>query len=155
MVSMVEDDRGISVIETAIWLPLILLIVVAGFQIWKLMMVERALHVGAYQAARYLANYDEMFTRANNAGYAEFIREQASVFVRNELEATGFGNSLKWDDPNVAFRYAPNACTTRWGGRRVTVWATLDIQAPVAWLEPLYTWPIPLTGSCEYDPCKN
>ena len=156
MASLVRDDRGLSVIETALYLPLVLLIVVAGFQVWKLTMVERDLHVGAYQAARHLANNPDMFLKGNSPGYRDYIERRVRVFVEAELDHTRFGRSLGLDPGRVevAFNYTDGArCTTDRGGHEVTVSAIVAIEAPTRWLEPLYDWPVRLRGVSKYDPC--
>ena len=83
MVFDLKDERGASTLEVAILLPLAILLVVGGFEIWKLMMLKRALYIGAYQSARYFANYE----RSPFMGVSE--REtRARRFILSELEGT-------------------------------------------------------------------
>ena len=53
MALLVRDEKGMSALETAILLPLVVLVVVAGFELWKLMMVKRSLYIGTYQDSIY------------------------------------------------------------------------------------------------------
>jgi Flp pilus assembly pilin Flp len=151
MGAVVKDERGISAIETALFLPLILLIVIAGWQIWKLSMIERALYIGTDQASRYLGNNPDLFMRAFDTGN---ISKNVNLFVTQELTATGF-YKLSMGLPDVSYRYASTDCGTPWGGREVWVSAMLELDAPVSWLEDFYAWPIRLQGSSHYNPCNQ
>ncbi len=54
------DERGSSFVQTLLILPVLVLVVVGGYEIWKAQSIRESLRSGTYQATRYLSiNPDE------------------------------------------------------------------------------------------------
>lgn len=50
-----KDERGAILVQTVLILPILILIVVGGFEVWKVMSVKESLTSGTSEAARYLS----------------------------------------------------------------------------------------------------
>ena len=55
MVALVKDKRGSILIQTVIILPILVLVVFGGSEVWKVMSVKQSLTSGTSEAARYLS----------------------------------------------------------------------------------------------------
>jgi len=55
MVALVKDKRGAILVQTMVILPIFILIVFGGFEVWKVMSVKQSLTSGTSEAARYLS----------------------------------------------------------------------------------------------------
>jgi hypothetical protein len=55
MVALVRDKRGAILVQTVVILPILILVVFGGFEVWKVMSVKGALTSGTSEAARYLS----------------------------------------------------------------------------------------------------
>lgn len=137
MVFWVKDEKGASIIEAVILLPLILLVVLASFQLWKLMMLKRALYIGTYQAARFLANNEETFRRLPYSDYCQPVvdlRKYVRWFVEEELKSTSFysegTHNLEIPQPQYGLRCDRRSPPCPCGGCEVEVSATLLIPLP-------------------------
>lgn len=51
---LTEDKRGSILVQTLLLLPIFLLIVLGGHEVWKAISVKQSFHSGTYQATRYL-----------------------------------------------------------------------------------------------------
>jgi len=55
MVALVKDKRGAILVQTVLILPILVLVVIGGFEVWKVMSVKQSLTSGTSEAARYLS----------------------------------------------------------------------------------------------------
>ena len=55
MVTLVKDKRGTILVQTVLILPILIIIVVGSFEVWKVMSVKQSLTSGTSEAARYLS----------------------------------------------------------------------------------------------------
>jgi hypothetical protein len=55
MVALVKDKRGATLVQTVVILPILVLVVFGGFEVWKVMSVKQSLTSGTSEAARYLS----------------------------------------------------------------------------------------------------
>jgi Flp pilus assembly pilin Flp len=148
------DERGASVLEVAILLPLAILIVVGGFEIWKLMMLKRALYIGAYQSARYFANYE----RAPHMGVTA-REEQARRFILSELEGTRL-YSAEMPIEKITVRMNALGCAAAdpnetCGGYGVYVEVSMRAPVKIPPFFAVYPDILTLRGVYNYDPCRR
>ena len=120
MAALVRDEKGLSALEMALLLPLFILILVGGFEVWKLMMLKRALYIGAYQAARHLASIPQRRDAEAN-GYAR-------LYITRELEGTGLYST---EMELSADAHLSAECITLCGGRPVRVHFTLAVPVQI------------------------
>ena len=84
MVALVKDKRGAILVQAILFLPILVLIVVGSFEVWKAISVKQSLHSGTYQAVRYLSlNPVKSFEEAEWAAVAR-------KFIKPELKNNGF-----------------------------------------------------------------
>jgi hypothetical protein len=55
MVTLVKDKKGTILVQTVVMLPLLILVVIGGFEVWKVMSVRQSLTSGTLEAATYLS----------------------------------------------------------------------------------------------------
>ena len=55
MATLVKDKKGTILVQTVVMLPLLILVVIGGFEVWKVMSVRQSLTSGTSEAARYLS----------------------------------------------------------------------------------------------------
>jgi len=84
MVALVRDKRGAILVQAILFLPILILIVVGSFEVWKAISVKRSLHSGTYQAARYLS-----LNPVNSLNSEDWVGE-ARKFIKPELKNNGF-----------------------------------------------------------------
>ncbi len=75
-----DGQRGSTLVQTLLILPIFLLIVIGGYEIWKARSVKESLRSGTYQAARYLSL---------NPDTADWIGTIRDDFVVPELANNG------------------------------------------------------------------
>jgi hypothetical protein len=74
MVALVRDKRGTILVQTVVILPLLVLVVFGGFEVWKVMSVKQSLTSGTSEAARYLSfNPDGKNEAEENIIYEELL----------------------------------------------------------------------------------
>lgn len=154
MATLVRDEKGTSALEIALLTPLLILIVVGGFEIWRLMMLRRALYIGAYQSARYLSNYVHAPSMPNWER-----EERAKWFILEELKGTHlYTDQLLSDRVKVRVVFNPQRCVDinpsfECGGHQVRVEATLRMPIRIPLLD--YRSPeILLRGVINHNPCR-
>lgn len=92
--NLLTGEEGASLVQTFLILPILLLVVIGGYQVWKAHSVRESLRSGTYQAARYLsinpnvgswlltARYDFIVPELVNNGLVEReVAEQVVVFA--------------------------------------------------------------------------
>ena len=84
MVALVKDKRGAILVQAILFLPILILIVVGSFEVWKAISVKQSLHSGTYQATRYLSLNPVLSLNS------EDWVEEAEKFVEPELKNNGF-----------------------------------------------------------------
>jgi len=77
-----KDKRGAILVQTVVILPILVLVVFGGFEVWKVMSVKQSLTSGTSEAARYLS--------FNPEG-----KDEAEGIIRQELS----NNDLIGDTP--------------------------------------------------------
>jgi hypothetical protein len=153
MAVLVKDEKGSSALELAILLPLFLFVLLAGFELWRLSMVKRALYLGTYQTARYLANNRDTFPQSYSPRQVGRTEAITRSFILAELEGTSL------DLPEAALSVeviygAPCVPSAYCGGYEVAVSAMLDIPVNLPHLLSFVPPPtIILRGQCVHDPC--
>lgn len=50
-----DDQRGVIITQALLILPIFILAVFGGFEVWKILSIKQSLHSATYQAARYLS----------------------------------------------------------------------------------------------------
>ncbi len=50
-----DDQRGVIVTQSLLILPIFILAVFGGFEVWKILSIKHSLHAATYQATRYLS----------------------------------------------------------------------------------------------------
>jgi len=55
MVALLEEKRGAITVQVALFLPILILIVLGGFEVWKVLYMQQLLNDAAYQGVRVLA----------------------------------------------------------------------------------------------------
>jgi len=76
----VRDKRGATVVTYALLLPILILLILGTFEVWKVISIKQSLNAGTYKAARYLS--------ANNDRWQD-DREKARGIIWRELENNG------------------------------------------------------------------
>ena len=77
---LVRDERGATVVTYALLLPILILLILGTFEVWKVISIKQSLNAGTYKAARYLS--------ANNDRW-QADRERAKEIIWRELENNG------------------------------------------------------------------
>jgi len=81
---LTEDKRGSILVQTLLILPIFLLIVLGGYEVWKAISVKQSLHSGTYQATRYLC-----LNPVEDSLDPEEWKEVAEDFIVPELANNG------------------------------------------------------------------
>ena len=56
MAALLRDKKGATIVTYALLLPVFVLLVFGALQVWKVVSIKQSMHLGAYQAVRYLSN---------------------------------------------------------------------------------------------------
>mgnify|MGYP002153781222 CR=1 FL=1 len=159
MAVLVRDEKSLSALEMALLLPLFVLIIMGGFEIWKLMMLKRALYIGTYQAARLLASYGPL-SEADRYRYAE-------QFTMSELQGTGLYSSQMSLENIRAFYTDADPRTSGvqtcaeaglhcgWQPVRVEAELVVLVQIPFFERRGRGLFPLRLKGTCDHNPCRE
>jgi hypothetical protein len=124
-----KDKRGAILVQTVVILPILVLIVVGGFEVWKVMSVKEALTSGTSEAARYLSFNHE----GKNEAEEDIIYEG---LLNNDLIDTTLL------DPNDLAVYYYDASGRRIGDPAILpCWAMFSVEA-----ELTLPWPITIPG---------
>jgi len=102
MVALVRDKRGSILIQTVIILPILVLVVFGGFEVWKVMSVKQSLTSGTSEAARYLSFNPEGKGEAEGIIYKELLNNDLiDATLRLDLEIRYYDASdMQIGDPN-------------------------------------------------------
>ncbi len=104
MVALVRDKRGSILIQTVFILPILVLVVFGGFEVWKVMLVKQSLTSGTSEAARYLSfNPDRKDEAEENIIYEELLNNDLiDDTLRLDLEIRYYDASgMRIGDPNI------------------------------------------------------
>lgn len=55
MADSMKDERGAVAIQVALFLPILIIIVIGGFEVWKVLHMQQVLNDAAYQGVRLLS----------------------------------------------------------------------------------------------------
>jgi len=153
MAVLVRDEKGLSALEMALLLPLFVLIIMGGFEIWKLMMLKRALYIGTYQAARYLASNDR---------FRDSETDLARQFIENELQGSGlYSSQMSLASTNVTLGQLcrlQSGFDYNCGWRPVTVEAELVVPVEIPSFFERRSQGLRLLrlkGRCYDNPCRT
>ncbi len=81
---LTKDRRGSILVQTLLLLPIFLLIVLGGYEVWKAISAKQSLHSGTYQATRYLC-----LNPVEDSLDPEEWKEVAEEFIVPELANNG------------------------------------------------------------------
>lgn len=60
MVGLVKSERGAILVQIALMLPILMIIVVGAFEIWKIVNIKQALNEAAYEGVRVIAMHPNL-----------------------------------------------------------------------------------------------
>ncbi|MBI3943812.1 MAG: pilus assembly protein [Chloroflexi bacterium] len=87
-----NSQRGAYLVQFAVLLPVLLISVVGGFEVWKIVSLKTSLHNGVYQSARYLA------LNAPNSFSTDPWQLLAHDFIGRVIGDSAFEKSIQgWD----------------------------------------------------------
>lgn len=69
MAALVKDQKGSTLIQFILLLPLFLIVVLGAVEVWKVLAVKQSLHAGTYQATRYITLYNEPGSNAETDAF--------------------------------------------------------------------------------------
>jgi hypothetical protein len=55
MVALLKDRRGVVAIQVALFLPILVIVLLGMFELWKVLYIKQAMDDAAYQGARFLS----------------------------------------------------------------------------------------------------
>jgi hypothetical protein len=113
----IRSERGSSFLQALFILPIFIMIVVGGYEIWKVHSVKESLRSGTYQATRYLSI---------NANTSDWYGAARNDFIVPELLNNGLVGSEVASQVRVIAFPPPLAC-----GETFTVRAEVPWQAVI------------------------
>ena len=115
MVALVRDKRGSILIQTVIILPILVLVVFGGSEVWKVMSVKQSLTSGTSEAARYLSFNPDRKDEAEGIIYKELLNNDLiDAALRLDLE--------------IRYYDAPSAGTQIGDPNSLPCWALFSVE---------------------------
>jgi hypothetical protein len=116
-----RDQRGaVDLIQFALILPIMLLIILGSYEIWRLVSVKQSLYAGTYQAARYVS--------------LNYLRDGPAVqTVANDIIVQELANNalLSGDSSLQSIEYSPPGLTNLQPYQFFTIRTTLRLPWPI------------------------
>ncbi len=84
-----RDRRGASMVTYALILPLFILLVFGILEVWRVVSVRQSLHLGTYQAIRFLSSTGRQWLPTSAGQWQAVAAGQAQMVIDRELELNG------------------------------------------------------------------
>jgi hypothetical protein len=103
MVALVKDKRGAILVQTMVILPILVLVVFGGFEVWKVMSVKQSLTSGTSEAARYLSFNPEDKDKAKKYIISKELSNNGLIGDANLVLAVRYydASGRQIEDPNT------------------------------------------------------
>jgi hypothetical protein len=153
MVGFVEDKQGAVAIQVALFIPILVILLLGAYELWKVLYVQQVLNDAAYQGVRMVAMQPMGVARQGDRSSPR-VPEMAERMIRRYVAQTPFIDPTLQQNPDdeqllqVAIMYQPPQC-----GNPVDVYVQLawtvgrewGTDTASEWL-PFLGWTWTLTG---------